>query len=69
MPVGGREAPLDRKQEYMTTVFEQEESPSRAELLAQIERFRLALEEIAYGSLGKSVAVKNIAKTALEKIS
>lgn len=45
-PVGGREAPIGRKQEWMTTTFEIEQPAELAALRARVEELEAGLQEI-----------------------
>jgi hypothetical protein len=45
-PVGGSEAPIDRKQEYMTTTFESENSDELEELREMVKKLIARVEEL-----------------------
>jgi len=63
-PVGGREAPVSKKQEWKMTTFEIDDSDDKATIATLTQ----ALEEIANGPFGKSAAVKRIARAALAQV-
>lgn len=45
-PVGGREAPIGRKQEYKSTVFEQDTTTEIEELREMIKKLTARIEEL-----------------------
>lgn len=45
-PVGGREAPLNQKEEYMTTTFEADKSEEIADLLEQVKNLVSKVEHL-----------------------